>query len=629
MHSPAIAIVGAGVRGTAALGRIAARVNAAQPADPLDIHVIDPFPPGSGRIWRDGQPRSLVMNTVPAHSTVFDDATLAFSAPFPGPDFASWCVGVAAGDIAVESEWVHEAAALTLPWSTPSRSLYGHYLRWAHRRFAKSLPPQVTLTVHAARARRIAAEADVFRIALDPSPLAPSAVAPTTIIADTVLLALGWVPRTHCGSASTDVPSENPIDQRIERIAPGDRVAVHGMGMGFTDLLSLVTEERGGAYIAASAPTRPGALEYRASGREPSLIAGSRSGLPFLAKPDFGAVPPSARLSALHAAIPQLVGHRPLDFAVDVLPLIERDAAAEYHRALSELHPDAYVADPRTLLDALQAPPDETGSAHWRELEDASLDAAVRRFDAAAVLAPFASRDAGALDHEIAERIADDAAEAALGLRSPWKRALHVFQAARASIIPLTDFGGTAAASTDDLRRYLFLAGLIGSGPPLFRVEQLLAAHRAGVVRFAGPGFTMRADPAGRAVYHSLSAEPLSYVDRVAEAFLNLPDAERLGDPLLDGLLADGLARTWAGAALGEPATLEITEADSALVGASGAPTEGLHSVGPLHEAIRRFTIIAPIPGTRSSVLREIDAAVESMLARTRARVHCTAEEAA
>lgn len=627
MHSPAIAIVGAGVRGTAALGRIAARLNAATSPAGLDIHVIDPYPPGSGRIWRDGQPRSLVMNTVPAQSTVFDDASLGFDATCTGPDFAEWCADVATGDIAVDADWVRDAAARTLPWSAPSRALYGHYLRWAHRRFLESLPPQVQVTLHSARASRISVADKAFQLTLEPGPLAPAGAMPTTLTVDSVLLALGWLPRPHNDGA--DVASENPIDQRIDAIGAGERVAVRGMGMGFTDLLSLVTEERGGRYTPAPVAGRPTAVSYRASGREPQLLVGSRSGHPFLAKPEFGAVPPPARLTALRSAIPALVARRPLDFAADVLPLIERDAAAEYHRASAELHPEAYRTDPRELLDVLQAPASDIDATRWRELERDVLSATARRRDPDTVLAPFLAQDAAALDREISQRIAEDAAEASLGMRSPWKRALHEYQAARAAIIPLTDFGGITPESAAGLQRYLFLAGLIGSGPPLFRVEQLLAAHRAGIVRFAGPGFSVRTGPFGRIAYHGTSSEPLGHVDRTANAYLGLPDPKRLRDPLLDELLAAGLARYWDGAASGEPTTIEITPDDSALVGTSGTPTPGLHSVGPLHEAIRRFTIIAPIPGTRSPVLREIDAAVGAMLTHVWARHHRTAEEAA
>lgn len=595
MTTTEIAIIGAGVRGTAALGRLAARLRAevadgTRSAD-ITVHVVDAYVPGSGRIWRADQPRSLVMNTVPAQSTVFGDATLGFTHDSPGPSFAEWCELVAAGDIVVsdvsgDNAWVRETADDMRPWSYPSRALYGSYLRWAYAEFARSLPTGTRLIEHRATATAIRrGKGGGFDIELAPAQGVPGAEHAgsgssdaVVLQADAVLLALGWLPR-HPGD-SFDVPPESPIDQRLERLLPGETVAVRGVGMGFTDLLGLVTEERGGRFTPKPEAGRASALSYEPSGLEPVLIAGSRSALPFLAKPDFGAVPPAAALTSLNAAMPRLLASRPLDFSRDVLPLIEADAATEYHRVFAELHP----------MDSSPAPP----------------------FNPWSVAAPYVGTTAESIDAEIAARLEADAGEAALGMRSAVKRGLHVFQAARAAIIPLTDFGGITHESAPSLDRFLMVAGLIGSGPPLFRVEQLLAAHRAGIVRFAGPGMSIESRDGHREL---VTPRGLSIpVDRVVDARLDLPDPTRHASPLLESLLATGLARLWQGGHTGAPPTLEITADSSALVAADGSSTAGLHSVGPLHEELRRFTIIAPIPGVGSTVLREIDAAIAAML---------------
>lgn len=605
MSTGALALVGAGVRGTAALGRLAARLRARPDAERLvlDLHVIDPHAPGSGRIWRDGQPRSLVMNTVPAHSTVFDDPSLDFSEPLGGPSFAEWCARVGEGTVPLDDAWAREAAAGTAPWSSPSRALYGHYLRWAYAQFRVALPAGVRVHEHRAELTSLSRADGRFRLRLAPR-AAPGAAPPAhahsvRLLVDAVLLAVGWLPRDAAhgdelphdspARANRDLGAEQPIDQGIAEIAPGERVAVRGVGMGFTDLLALVTEERGGRFVPRPDASRPGELAYEPSGREPVLLAGSRSGLPFLAKPEFGAAPPPVRLDALTAALPELVARRPLDFARDVLPRIVQDADAELQRARREL------GGPRPT-------PGTPFEPEW-------------------LARPFRGGSGAELDAEITARIDADAAAAALGARSPEKRALHVFQAARAAIIPLTDFGGTTPESAPALQRFLTLAGLAGSGPPRFRVEQLLAAQRAGVIRFLGPGLTVAEDPTeargaprSRVVFGALAPAERLPIDRVVDAHLPLPAPGRTAHPLLDALLDSGLARLWAGAVPGDAPALEITAAASALVGAGGAATPGLHSVGPLHEAQRRFTIIAPIPNARSTVLREIDAAVAAIL---------------
>lgn len=608
-----LALVGAGVRGTAALGRVAARLQRANPPR-LDIHVIDPFTPGAGTTWRTDQPRALVMNTVAAQSTVFDDASLGFSDAFPGPTFAQWCEGIASGDFSDELPWVRDLARTIVPWSSPSRALYGRYLQWAFRRFAAALPATVELHVHPDRATSLRQEPGGYAIDLTSG---------DRVHADAVLLSLGWLPRTQ--ARQPHIAAASPIDQALESIGAGEQVAVRGIGMGFIDLVSIVTEERGGEFVPADSPSRPGELRYLASGDEPRLFAGSRTGLPFLAKPDFGTVPPAAKFTRLHLELASLLERRPLDFDADVLPLIEHAAAGEHYRVLAEHHPEAFSRPPHHLLELFEGSVDradiasaranrltETGA--WKAEAAQSVTDEALRFHPARVGLPILGRTAAELDAATLGRLTRDAADASLGHRSAHKRGLHVYQAARAAIIPLTDFGGVSPESRPELQRFMSLANLIGSGPPLFRAEQLIALHRAGVVTFVGPQLQVRELDGRTLVSSELAPADEFVVDRVVDAYLDLPDATRLNDPLLNSLLDGGLARIWPGD-LSRP-TIEITAQDSALVGTDGAATAGLHSVGPLHEELRRFTIIAPIPGARSTVLREIDSAVEAMLAR-------------
>ncbi|MFE6856382.1 FAD/NAD(P)-binding protein, partial [Streptomyces sp. NPDC057674] len=50
-----IVIVGAGPRGTGFLERLAANLPELYGDRPLDLHLVDPHPPGPGRIWRTAQ----------------------------------------------------------------------------------------------------------------------------------------------------------------------------------------------------------------------------------------------------------------------------------------------------------------------------------------------------------------------------------------------------------------------------------------------------------------------------------------------------------------------------------------------------------------------------------------------
>ena len=71
-----IAIVGAGPRGVSLLERIGANVAVDPPGVPVSVHLIDPYPPGPGQVWRTDQAGSLLMNTVASQVTLFTDPTV-------------------------------------------------------------------------------------------------------------------------------------------------------------------------------------------------------------------------------------------------------------------------------------------------------------------------------------------------------------------------------------------------------------------------------------------------------------------------------------------------------------------------------------------------------------------------
>lgn len=591
-----IVVIGASVRGTSLVERILASAGDLLGHRPLIVHVVDPHPPGSGRIWRAEQSSHLVMNTVAAQSTLFVDASVQCDGPQrPGPTLAEWCRRVAedpriAGPQA-PAEVIAEAGA-TRDWSNPSRLLYGHYLRWCFAQVADSTVPNVQVRVHARRALDIVPTADGFLVELEGD---------ESIAADAAILAVGWLERSDIPAHERVVAPSNPIDQDLSGISAGDTVAVRGLGMGFFDTLSQLTEQRGGRF----AQTLTG-LTYVASGDEPHIVAGSRRGIPYRAKPDFGAPPFFPEQRVLRAALPALTRRRPVDFARDVLPLIERDAAYDYYRALERVRPGS-VRDLEGLLRGLvedAAPVDALVAAHDVHPAD--------RLDLSHAENPLDAATDATIDAAVIRFVREDAEQAALGMDSPLKLALHSYAAARSAVIGLVEFGGLTAASFGAYRRFLATAASYGSGPPLRRSRQLIAAHDAGIVRFTGPG--LRTRPETDHVILEAAGDGERRVDWLVEAWLPAPSVEHTADPLLGALLQRGLARAWRFADGAASDALDVRREDGALVAADGTITRGLFSVGVPHEDVRVFTIIAPVPGTNSSVLRETDAAARAAL---------------
>lgn len=137
-----MAVVGAGPRGTGFLERLAANAPSLYGNQPLDIHLIDPYPPGGGRIWRQDQSPLLWMNSMAADVTMFtDESAQPLEGPVrPGPDFAEW----SGAD----------------PRTFPTRQAQSRYLRWVYEEAVAALPPGSAVRRHRTRAVRISGPAD-------------------------------------------------------------------------------------------------------------------------------------------------------------------------------------------------------------------------------------------------------------------------------------------------------------------------------------------------------------------------------------------------------------------------------------------------------------------------------------
>lgn len=158
--TPALVVVGAGPRGTGVLERIAANLTEVYGDHPLDIHLVDPHPPGGGRIWRHDQSPLLWMNSHAEDVTLFTDDTVEMVSPItPGPDLAAWAAAYRESTlpppaVAAGPELDAEIRGLT-PAGFASRRLQSAYLGWVHARVRAALPPQVTVHEHRRAAVRV------------------------------------------------------------------------------------------------------------------------------------------------------------------------------------------------------------------------------------------------------------------------------------------------------------------------------------------------------------------------------------------------------------------------------------------------------------------------------------------
>jgi len=644
--APAVlAVVGAGPRATGLLERIAA--NAPELWDgtrALHVHLIDPHPPGPGRIWRHEQSGLLRMNSMAEDVTMFTDESSTIEGPVrPGPSLAEWTAqfsgrGPRHAPYAEPADPEVLAELRTLdPADFPTRRAQSAYLDWVFRRVLTELPASVTVEWHRTTATSVTGP-----------PEGPQEVRlegrDTPLTADLVVLAQGHIGAEPAAEhrAFADfarrhgrfhLPPAFSADADLSGLRPGEHVLVRGFGLAFVDLMSLLTEGRGGRFR-----TRPdGALQYLPSGREPVLHVGSRRGVPYHSKTRYrlrGPRPALPRYFGPGAVDALLAEDRPLDLRRDVWPLMAKEIGYGHYHELFHAHPG------RTTLpwEDFAAAYDRLG---WYDPEMTALVASAvpdpaDRLDFEALDRPldglaFASPDA--FQDHLRTYVSQDVA----------RRENPEFSADLGAFLALLSLYGqlprlvgsgrltarSVAGQLDGWWQGFF--SFLASGPPGFRLRQLLALSEAGVVRFLGADVRIAADESTGAFTAASPTVPghTTHATALIEAYLPRPSLDRTEDPLLRDLHRSG-------------ALAEEVVTDPAFTHRSGlltvSPVDGRlvdPSLGGPHP--RRIALGAPTnsravaafarPRTDSPGFRQNDAVARALL-RTLAEVSPTADQA-
>ena len=145
MSTAGVVLVGGGPRTLSVLERLSSNLPVLAPHLSLDVHVVDPYPAGKGRVWRSEQSHLLWMNSTAADTTVFTDDSVTCDGPIRrGPSLAEWAVGVGRERL---RELGHGGDLQ--PGDFPARRVQAAYLQWVWESVLASLPPQVRVREHA------------------------------------------------------------------------------------------------------------------------------------------------------------------------------------------------------------------------------------------------------------------------------------------------------------------------------------------------------------------------------------------------------------------------------------------------------------------------------------------------
>lgn len=652
-----VCIVGAGPRGLSVLERICAneRKSASHPA--VTVHVVDAARPGPGRVWRTDQSPHLLMNTVASQVTVYTDGSVTMNGPVEdGPSLYEWAksyclTGGPATATDPGGRFRTEAAGLG-PDSYPSRALYGRYLEEAFDTTVSRAPAHVTVVAHRGRA-----------VALDDTPAGGAAgpqgggpqvltLADGTRITglDAVVLAQGHVPaatspgeerlaRESRAHGLIHVLPANPADVDLTAVRPGQGVLLRGLGLNFFDHMALLTLGRDGRFERCG----DDGLVYRPSGREPRLYAGSRRGIPYHARGENEKGATGRHLPALLTPEAIAVLHRRsldgerLHFGNDLWPLIAKEVESVYYGTLLTARGGRAGTEEFTGR-YLSAP---AGAAEQRLLDEYAI-APEQRWDWERISRPYGARffaDRDEFRGWLLGYLAQDVQDARAGnVSGPVKAALDVLRDLRNEIRIAVDHGRLEGNSyRDDLHGwYTPLNAFLSIGPPVSRIEEMIALLKAGVLEVLGPGMSVHVvEEGGTAFFEATSdragGEPVR-TSVLVEARLPEPDVRRTADPLLGHLLATGKARAYridgvCGTSY-ETGGLAVTERPYRLVDAEGRAHPRRFAYGVPTEAVHWVTAAGIRPGVDSVTLGDSDALARTVLSLTSATASAPAPAA-
>lgn len=623
--APTLLVVGAGPRGLSVLERLVTIGSTiVGPGDQtLTVEIVDPYEWGAGRIWRSEQSGALLMNTVIGQITIFghDPEEPERDA---GPSFQEW--------LQASPDPEHQELSTDANSYSPRR-IYGQYLNDAFRQVLERAPEWMNVRpIRDEVVRIVDADGGGYDVTLAEG-------GPRH--ADVVVLTTGHPKNTlrpHEQELADFaerhglhfVPGDSAADMALDDVTSEDTVAIRGLGLTFYDVAARLTQDRGGRFVRDDS----GTLVYEPSGREPHIVAGSRSGLPFPARgvnqkeigdtyqPVCSTV---QKIEELRERAKKEHQDDRLDFKVEVLPLLMLEVHRSYSANVIRQRFGKEKADEfMNLFDALSCTIETLDQLREKfgvgDIELPDLDQLARPFQGMSYESPeeFKNYLTGHLEHDLEE--------AALGNKEgPLKASLDVLRDLRGVIRSAVDHDGLLPDSQEWFDKwYTPRNSLLSAGPPAFRVEQCVALMRAGIVEVAGPEARFR----GEETTGKFSVESPHVVGSLREATwlveAHSPDPQlpRNVSPLYIQLREDGIVSEHMNPGVGEEAErqtggLNVSTAPYRVISADGTVREDLFALGIPTEHTNWFTQVGSgKPGARSAFTRDARLIAEAALER-------------
>ncbi len=390
------------------------------------------------------------------------------------------------------------------------------------------------------------------------------------------------------------------------------RVAIQGMGLTTFDVLSALTEGRGGKFFRSDIDNK---LVYIPSGQEPIIIAFSRSGLPLSARArnQKGASGQYQAKFLTLETVKKLRRQGKIDFEKQILPLLIHEMEYVYYEAYvrakegfiaASIFCNHYChADKEEKISLINKNIPKKDQFSWHKLCNP--------------IPPEVLISQENFSDWLHCYCMEDLAEAGKGnADSPIKAASDVLRDLRDIIRQAVDFSGLTENSHRWLNTiFVPIMNRIAVGPPKKRIEEMLALINSGVLKIDfGPNAQCQLNKNMHSVIiqSNLWAEYQVRCDVLIQAKINTVLTEETATPLWRNILSKGYAYLCRN---GEYFSGGIAVSENMQVlNHSGAVHANLWAIGLPTEGSKFYTFIMPRPGVNSTAIIDAEKAVSSLI---------------
>ncbi|MUH07050.1 FAD/NAD(P)-binding protein [Commensalibacter melissae] len=533
------------------------------------------------------QSENLLVNTICSQITVFPDDTVKnYKYAIRGPTFYEW----------LKIKYKSQDKTIN-PLNYYSRKDLGEYLCWVFNYLC---------SIKVQNLQIIKIQEKVINISGSDKKKWSIVTKNNTYSSDIICITTGHDTQ-NCEFPNKKKIYAYPLEKLDHIITNKETVAIQGLGLTTFDVISKLTEDRGGKFIKEKDH-----LIYQPSGKEPKIIAFSRSGLPLNAR---GRTQKELREQYkpqifTKEKIIELKNNKKIDFEKDYLPLLIEEMECVY--SFTYLKNQDIIKAYNFLNDYLRNKsqrnaivkayiPDEKERFSWEKISDP--------------LAHTSFKSQEEFHDWLLNYLQEDIHNALQGnIDNPTKASTDILRDVRDWIRLTVDHCGLSEKSAiwfNEVFKPIMIR--ICVGPPLERIQQMIALIKANILRIdLGPN--VKVEEKKESFYLTTQFNEVMRADYYIVAMVNAPIAKESKDILFQNILKNNIGCQFH---IGNYALGEFNvNTNFNLINQNNQIIKSIYALGVPTEGSKFYTYILPRPFVNSTALFDAEVCTNNLLSQ-------------